>query len=120
MSNYSPQMIEKLDSKWLPLATASVLGQAPSISQTSRVVGLYAVTRLLQSAGSLKYQAALGGFMEPDWAPPKRQLPKVTANSCLIFLGILSSDAIIVGLADLRTTLEAAGAGFEEPRGVKS
>jgi hypothetical protein len=30
MSNYSPQMIEKLDSKWLPLATASVLGQAPS------------------------------------------------------------------------------------------
>jgi release factor glutamine methyltransferase len=31
MSNYSPQMIEKLDSKLLPLATASVLGQAPSI-----------------------------------------------------------------------------------------
>jgi hypothetical protein len=25
-------MIEKLDSKWLPLATASVLGQAPSES----------------------------------------------------------------------------------------
>ena len=30
MSNYSPQMIKKMDSKWLPLATASILGQAPS------------------------------------------------------------------------------------------
>jgi hypothetical protein len=29
MNNYSPQMIEKMDSKWLPLATASILGQAP-------------------------------------------------------------------------------------------
>jgi hypothetical protein len=29
MSNYSPQMIEKMNSKWLPLATASILGQAP-------------------------------------------------------------------------------------------
>ena len=29
MSNYSPQMIEKMDSKWLPLATASTLGQPP-------------------------------------------------------------------------------------------
>ncbi|TXK99794.1 hypothetical protein BMR02_07095 [Methylococcaceae bacterium HT1] len=28
--NYSPQMIEKSDSKWLPLATASILGQPPS------------------------------------------------------------------------------------------
>ena len=28
MNNYSPQMIEKMDSKWLPLATASILGQA--------------------------------------------------------------------------------------------
>ena len=26
-------MIEKLDSKWLPLATASVLGQAPGHSK---------------------------------------------------------------------------------------
>ena len=30
MNNYSPQMIDKMDSKWLPLATASILGQAPS------------------------------------------------------------------------------------------
>ena len=30
MSNYSPQMTNKMDSKWLPLATASILGQAPS------------------------------------------------------------------------------------------
>jgi len=29
MSHYSPQMIEKTDSKWLPLATASILGQPP-------------------------------------------------------------------------------------------
>jgi GNAT superfamily N-acetyltransferase len=26
---YWPQMIKKMDSKWLPLATASILGQAP-------------------------------------------------------------------------------------------
>ena len=30
MSNYSPQMIEKMTSKWLSLATTSILGQAPS------------------------------------------------------------------------------------------
>jgi len=30
MSHYSPQMIEKMDSKWLPLATTSILGQPPS------------------------------------------------------------------------------------------
>jgi len=30
MNNYSPQMIEKMDSNGLPLATASILGQAPS------------------------------------------------------------------------------------------
>jgi len=30
MNDYSPQMIEKLASKWLPLATAPVLGQAPA------------------------------------------------------------------------------------------
>jgi hypothetical protein len=29
MSNYSPQMIEKMTSKWLSLATTSILGQAP-------------------------------------------------------------------------------------------
>jgi len=29
MSNYSPQMTKEMDSKWLPLATASILGQAP-------------------------------------------------------------------------------------------
>ena len=58
------------------VSIASILGQVPSISQSSRVVSLYAVTRLLQSAGSLKQQAALGAFMAPDWAPPKRQLPK--------------------------------------------
>jgi hypothetical protein len=29
MSNYSPQMIEKMASKWLSLATTSILGQAP-------------------------------------------------------------------------------------------
>jgi hypothetical protein len=28
MSNYSSQMIEKMKPKWLPLATASILGQA--------------------------------------------------------------------------------------------
>ncbi len=28
--HYSPQMIEKSDSKWLSLATASILGQPPS------------------------------------------------------------------------------------------
>ncbi len=28
--HYSPQMIEKSDSKWLSLTTASILGQAPS------------------------------------------------------------------------------------------
>ena len=30
MSHYSPQMAEKMDSKWLPLATTPILGQAPS------------------------------------------------------------------------------------------
>ena len=30
MSNYSPQMIEKMTSKWLSLATTSILRQAPS------------------------------------------------------------------------------------------
>ena len=29
MSNYSPQRTKKMDSIWLPLATASILGQAP-------------------------------------------------------------------------------------------
>jgi len=29
MNNYSPQMVEKLDSNGLPLATTSILGQAP-------------------------------------------------------------------------------------------
>ena len=32
MNNYSPQMTEKMDSKWLSLATASILGQPPSES----------------------------------------------------------------------------------------
>jgi osmotically-inducible protein OsmY len=31
MNNYSPQMIEKMDTKLLPLATASILGQAPGL-----------------------------------------------------------------------------------------
>ena len=31
MSNYSPQMTKEMDSKWLPLATASILGQAPRL-----------------------------------------------------------------------------------------
>ena len=34
MSNYSPQRTKKMDSKWLPLATASILGQAPSVLST--------------------------------------------------------------------------------------
>ena len=29
--NYSPQMIEKSDSKWLSLATTPILGQSPSL-----------------------------------------------------------------------------------------
>ena len=31
MSSYSPQMTEKMDAKWLPLATVSILGQAPRL-----------------------------------------------------------------------------------------
>jgi len=30
MSDYSPQMIEKMVSKWLPLVTIPILGQPPS------------------------------------------------------------------------------------------
>ena len=29
MNNYSPQLLEKPDSKWLSLATTSILGQTP-------------------------------------------------------------------------------------------
>jgi len=39
MSNYSPQMIEKLASKWLPLATVPVLGQAPSSDNDDIILG---------------------------------------------------------------------------------
>ena len=35
--HYSPQMIEKSDSKWLSLATAPILGQPPSIGNSSCV-----------------------------------------------------------------------------------
>ena len=32
-------MIEKMNSKWLPLATASILGQAPSFSDLGQALG---------------------------------------------------------------------------------
>ena len=38
MNNYSPQMIAKMVSKWLSLATASILGQAPSDIHLNRAV----------------------------------------------------------------------------------
>jgi len=34
-AQYSPQMIKKMDSKWLSLATIFILGQLPSLSTTS-------------------------------------------------------------------------------------
>ena len=44
-------MIEKLDSKWLPLATASVLGQAPSETSGPHKFAQFMIFR----AGTLNY-----------------------------------------------------------------
>jgi len=48
MNNYSPQMIEKMDSNRLPLATASILGQAPWVSLYNRYT-MIAFTIIIQS-----------------------------------------------------------------------
>jgi hypothetical protein len=39
MSNYSPQMTKKMDTKWLPLATAPILGQAPGDPVPKKRIG---------------------------------------------------------------------------------
>ena len=38
-ASFSPQMIEKMTSKWLSLATTSILGQAPSLHITPAGLG---------------------------------------------------------------------------------
>ncbi len=37
---YSPRLIKKMDSKWLPLATASILGQSPRFKALNYPVSL--------------------------------------------------------------------------------
>jgi uncharacterized protein with von Willebrand factor type A (vWA) domain len=74
MNNCSPQMIEKMDSKWLPLATASIRGQAPSINILGFVLWLRGLEFDVSAADAVLIGRALTGMSSPD--------PQISRYAC--------------------------------------